>query len=73
MKILDRYVILSFLRNYLISFLVLVGMYVVLDMMFNIDELAEVREKGIRPFGERDGHGRPASSHHLRGSSLGRL
>ena len=45
MRILDRYVILSFLRNYLISFLVLVGMYVVLDMMFNIDELAEVREK----------------------------
>jgi lipopolysaccharide export LptBFGC system permease protein LptF len=45
MRILDRYVILSFLRNYLISFFVLVGMYVVLDMMFNIDEFAEVREK----------------------------
>ena len=45
MRILDRYVIVSFLRNYLISFFVLVGMYVVLDMMFNIDELAEVRER----------------------------
>ena len=29
MKLFDRYVALSFLRNYLISFMVLVGMYVV--------------------------------------------
>src|SRR5688572_9667509 len=53
MRILDRYVIFSFLRNYLISFFVLVGMYVVLDMMFNIDEFAEVRAKsaaaGVEP------------------------
>lgn len=45
MKILDRYVILSFLRNYLVSFLVLVGMYIVLDMIFNFDELVEINEK----------------------------
>src|SRR4051794_27255834 len=43
MKILDRYVLFSFLRNYLISFMVLIGMYIVLDMVFNFDELVEVR------------------------------
>ncbi len=43
MKTLDRYVISSFLKNYVISFLVLVGMYVVLDMIFNFDELVEVK------------------------------
>ena len=43
MKILDRYVLGLFLKNYLISFMVLIGLYVVLDMVFNFDELAEVR------------------------------
>ena len=43
MKILDRYVLTSFLKNYLISFMVLIGMYVVLDMVFNFDEIAEVK------------------------------
>src|SRR4051812_24202381 len=43
MKILDRYVLFSFIKNYLISFMVLIGLYVVLDMVFNFDELAEVR------------------------------
>ena len=43
MKILDRYVLISFLKNYAISFMVLVGMYVVLDMVFNFDELVEVK------------------------------
>ncbi len=46
MKILDRYVLWSFLKNYLISFMVLIGMYVVLDMVFNFDELVEVRSTG---------------------------
>jgi lipopolysaccharide export system permease protein len=45
MKILDRYVLVSFLKNYLISFMVLVGMYVVLDMVFNFDELANLKTK----------------------------
>lgn len=45
MKTLDRYVVGSFLRNYLISFSVLVGMYVVLDMIFNFDELVEINTK----------------------------
>src|SRR5687768_2786185 len=44
MKILDRYILTSFLKNYLISFMVLIGLYVVLDMVFNFDELAEYRE-----------------------------
>jgi lipopolysaccharide export system permease protein len=45
MKILDRYIVGSFIRNYLISFFVLVGMYVILDMVFNFDELVEVQER----------------------------
>src|SRR3712207_4635393 len=46
MKIIDRYVLWSFLKNYLISFMVLVGMYVVLDMVFNFDELVDVKGTG---------------------------
>src|SRR5439155_12783489 len=45
MKILDRYVLVSFLKNYLISFMVLIGLYIVLDMVFNFDELAEVQAR----------------------------
>jgi lipopolysaccharide export system permease protein len=45
MKILDRYILVSFLKNYLISFMVLIGLYVVLDMVFNFDELAEYRDR----------------------------
>src|SRR5579871_1864305 len=41
MKILDRYVIISFIRNYAISFMVLVGMYVVLDMVFNFNNMVQ--------------------------------
>jgi lipopolysaccharide export system permease protein len=43
LKILDRYVLVSFLKNYLISFMVLIGLYIVLDMVFNFDELAQVQ------------------------------
>jgi len=42
MKLLDRYVATSFLKNYFISFFVLVGIYIVLDMIFAFDELVEV-------------------------------
>src|SRR5207244_3344017 len=45
MKLLDKYVLISFLKNYLISLMVLIGLYVVLDMVFNFDELAEVQAK----------------------------
>jgi lipopolysaccharide export system permease protein len=44
MKILDRYVLRMFLYNYLISFMVLIGMYIVLDMVFNFDELVEHKD-----------------------------
>jgi lipopolysaccharide export system permease protein len=45
MKILDRYVIASFLKNYLLSFMILVGLYVVLDMLFNFDDLMAIQTK----------------------------
>lgn len=43
MRIIDRYVIFSFLKNYLITFVVLIGLYVVLDMVFKFDELVKVQ------------------------------
>lgn len=43
MKILDRYILITFLKNYVISFLVLIGLYVVLDMVMNFDELVRVQ------------------------------
>src|SRR3954470_18508203 len=47
MKILDRYVISTFLKNYFIAFFVLIGMYVTLDMVFNFDELVQVQDRTI--------------------------
>lgn len=41
MKILDRYLLISFLKNYLIAFMVLIGLYMALDMVFNFDDLVE--------------------------------
>lgn len=41
MKRLDRYILVTFLANYLISLFVLVGFYVVMDMVFNFDEFTE--------------------------------
>jgi len=46
MKILDRYVLITFLKNYLISFMVLVGLYIVLDLVINFDELIEIQTHG---------------------------
>jgi len=46
MKIIDRYVIWSFIKNYAISFMVLVGMYVVLDMVFNFSSLVQFQATG---------------------------
>src|SRR3954462_12328144 len=45
MKILDRYVLLTFLKNYLISFMVLIGLFIVLHLVFNFDELFEAQSK----------------------------
>ena len=41
MKIIDRYVITNFVANYCISFMVLVGLYVALDMVFNFNNLVK--------------------------------
>ena len=43
MKILDRYVLIAFLKNYVIAMFVLLGLYIVLDMVFNFDELVDVK------------------------------
>jgi lipopolysaccharide export system permease protein len=45
-RILDRYILVSFLKNYLISLLVLLGLYVVLHMLFQFDEVVEVGSVG---------------------------
>jgi lipopolysaccharide export LptBFGC system permease protein LptF len=41
MSIIDRYVLSTFIKNYLISLMVLVGMYVALDMVFNFGNLTQ--------------------------------
>jgi lipopolysaccharide export system permease protein len=46
MKILDRYVASSFVKNYILSFMILVGLYVTLDMLFNFDDLMAIQTKG---------------------------
>ena len=45
MKILDRYISTGFLKNYLLSFMILVGLYVMLDMLFNFDNLMAVQTR----------------------------
>jgi lipopolysaccharide export system permease protein len=48
---MDRYVLVAFLKNYLLSFVVLVGLYCVLDMVFNFDEFVEVTgHEGVDDF-----------------------
>jgi lipopolysaccharide export system permease protein len=48
---LDRYVILTFLKNYLIAFFVLIGLYITLDMVFNFDELVQVQDRSVATTG----------------------
>jgi lipopolysaccharide export system permease protein len=45
MKILDRYVLILFIKNYLISLAVLIGLFVVMDMVFNFDHLVSVQKE----------------------------
>src|SRR5260221_6248134 len=45
MKILDRYISAGFLKNYILSFMILVGLYVMLDMLFNFDNLMAVQTR----------------------------
>ncbi len=46
MKILDRYIAKSFLTGYLISFCVLIGLRIVVDLFVNLDEFAEHANTG---------------------------
>lgn len=39
---IDKYVLWSFTKNYLISLFVLISLYIVLDMVFNFDEFVQV-------------------------------
>jgi lipopolysaccharide export system permease protein len=45
MKILDRYVLGLFLKNYIITLCVLLGMYIVMDMIFSFDDIVMVNKK----------------------------
>lgn len=42
MKLMDRYILVAFLKNYIISLAVLIGLYVVMDMVFDFDKLIAV-------------------------------
>jgi lipopolysaccharide export system permease protein len=43
-KILDRYVLITFLKNYVISLTVLVGLYIMMDMVFHFNDIISVQQ-----------------------------
>ncbi len=45
MRILDRYVLLTFLKNYVISLTVLIGLYVAMDLLFRFDSLVSLQQQ----------------------------
>ncbi len=47
MKILDRYIAKNFITGYIISFLVLVGLRIMIDLFVNIDEFTENPESSF--------------------------
>jgi lipopolysaccharide export system permease protein len=47
MKILDKYVIRSFLFGYLIAFSVLIGLRILIDLFVNLDEFAKNQNLGV--------------------------
>ena len=47
MRIIDRYVLGMFIKNYLISFMVLIGMYIALDMVFNFGNLTQSKGQSL--------------------------
>lgn len=46
MKILDRYVAKNFLVGYVIAFSVLIGLRVIIELFVNLDEFAELSDRG---------------------------
>lgn len=50
MKLLDRYVLVLFLKNYAISLMVLILLYIVMDMVFKFDQIVTVdKTSGVDP------------------------
>jgi lipopolysaccharide export LptBFGC system permease protein LptF len=45
LKLMDRYVLVLFIKNYLISLTVLIGMYVVMDMVLRFDDIVRVEKE----------------------------
>ena len=41
MRLLDRYIIRSFLFNYLLAFCIMVGLYMVMDLIINFDKFTK--------------------------------
>jgi len=53
MKIIDHYVLTLFIKNYLISLMVLIGMYIALDMVFNFANLTQSQPgEGVLTLGQ---------------------
>lgn len=48
MKTIDRYILRSFLLNYAIAMIVLIGIYITLDLFVNLDEFTAVRGSTMR-------------------------
>ncbi|MEI7766342.1 MAG: LptF/LptG family permease [Phycisphaerae bacterium] len=48
MRLLDRYIIRSFLMNYVLAFIVIVGMYVMLDLIVNFYEFTTTSDRQIQ-------------------------
>ena len=48
---LDRYVIRQFVANYLIAIASMIGLYIVLDLFFNLDEFVESEAGAVRVLG----------------------
>ncbi len=53
MKLFDRYILWLFVKNYLISLTVLIGLYIVMDMVFGFDKIVAFGGKqGANPLAE---------------------
>ncbi|MCA9254634.1 MAG: LptF/LptG family permease, partial [Phycisphaerales bacterium] len=53
MKTLDRYILRSFIVNYIFAMTILVGLYVVLDLFVNLDEFTNQPSSGVMQTIER--------------------
>ena len=47
MKILDRYIAKNFMVGYIISFCVLIGLRIIIELFVNLDEFAEQADRGV--------------------------